>query len=165
MGKLSDFLASNKDADNEYQTLIENAKKEAREEGITSERARMSAIDQIAGNVSQELVHNAKYVEPINAEQLALMALQNGAVATATELNGEQPENGVQTDTTQPELAGGTATINMEQIAKMTADFITSNAAGIQSPAKNPLTGVPGTDSVITDQMAKDASASVSKYL
>ena len=38
MGKLSDFLASNKDANNEYQTLIENAKKDAREEGITSER-------------------------------------------------------------------------------------------------------------------------------
>lgn len=165
MGKLSDFLASNKDADNEYQTLIENAKKDAREEGITSERARMSAIDQIAGNVSQELVHNAKYVEPINAEQLALMALQNGAVATATQLNGEQPESGVQTDTTRTEQAGGTATINMELLAKMTADFITSNVAGIQSPAKNPLTGVPGTDSVITDQMAKDASASVSKYL
>lgn len=164
MGKLSDFLASNKDADNEYQTLIENAKKEAREEGITSERARMSAIDQIAGNVSQELVHHAKYVEPMNAEQLALTALQKGAAGTGVEPNSE-PENGIQADTAQLGQAGATANINMEQLARMTADFITSNAAGIQTPAKNPLTGVPGTDSAITDQMAKDASASVSKYL
>ena len=165
MGKLSDFLASNKDAANEYQTLIENAKKEAREEGTTSERARISAIDQIAGNVSQELVHHAKYVEPVNAEQLALMALQKGAVGTGTEPKGEQTETGTQTDTTQPGQAVGTANINMEQIARMAADFMTSNATSIQTPATNPLTGIPGTDRAITDQMAKDASASVSKYL
>ena len=110
-------------------------------------------------------MHHAKYVEPVNAEQLALMALQKGAVETGTEPKGEQTETGTQTDTTQPGQAVGTANINMEQIARMAADFITSNAASIQTPATNPLTGIPGTDRAITDQMAKDASASVSKYL
>lgn len=161
MGKLSDFLASNKDAANEYQTLIENAKKEAREEGVTAERARILAIDQIAGNIDKQLVHNAKYDKPVSAETLALEALKSGSVSKdATTPIGDQTERtaDVQEDTS-------VGSVNLEQLAKMAADYAISNVKDLQSPAKDPLTGASGQTGIAFDQMAKDASASVNKYL
>lgn len=163
MGKLSDFLASNKDANEEYETLIENAKKEAREEGVTDERNRISAIDQIAGNIAQELVHNAKYDNPVSAETLALEALKSGSFsqktpeATANQTDPESTENGAP--------AAGNGTVNLEQLAKMAADYAVSNATGLQCPAKDALTGLPGKAAAASDQMAKDASESIKKYL
>lgn len=174
MGKLSDFLASNADANNEHQALLEEAKKNAREEGIKAERARTEAIDQIAGNISADLVHDAKYVNPVTAEVLALSALQNGAVVTndgmaasvtktavpaiATEAAGEA-KNDVSVAPVET-----TGAVNVEQIAKMAADFVASNIHGVQTPAKNPLTGASGsTDDM--DAMAKNMSASISRYL
>lgn len=164
MGKLTDFLASNKDADNEYQTLIENAKKEARQEGVASERARISAIDEIAGNIARELVHNAKYVEPVSAETLALAALKNGAAANNA--GGEtEPGKAPEPDTLHDKPKVNAGTLNLEQLAKMAADYALSNAASLQSPAKNPLTGAAGSEGAAADSMAKDASTSIKKYL
>lgn len=161
MGKLSDFLASNKDANDEYQALIENAKKEAREEGVTAERARISAIDQIAGNIAQDLVHNAKYDKPVSAETLALEALKSGSIAQKTpeavEDQTGNSENG--------QIETGIGAVNLEQLAKMAADYAISNAKGLQSPAKDPLTGTSGKEGMAADQMAKDASESIKKYL
>ena len=161
MGKLSDFLASNKDANDEYQALVEKAKKEAREEGVTAERARISAIDQIAGNIAQDLVHNAKYDKPVSAETLALEALKSGSIAQKTPESVEDQtgnsENG-QTET-------GIGAVNLEQLAKMAADYAISNAKDLQSPAKDPLTGTSGKTGTAAEQMAKDASESIKKYL
>lgn len=161
MGKLSDFLASNKDANEEYQTLVENAKKEAREEGIAAERARISAIDQIAGNIAQELVHNAKYDKPVSAETLALEALKSGSFAQNLQASVE----GLDGNVTNSPADTGAGSVNLEQLARMAADYALSNAKGLQSPAKDPLTGASGGTGAASDQMAKDASESIKKYL
>lgn len=161
MGKLSDFLASNKDANDEYQALIENAKKEAREEGVTAERARISAIDQIAGNIAQDLVHNAKYDKPVSAEMLALEALKSGSIAQKT----PEPVEDQTGNSGNGQTETGIGAVNMEQLAKMAADYAISNAKGLQSPAKDPLTGASGKEGTAADQMAKDVSESIKKYL
>lgn len=161
MGKLSDFLASNKDANDEYQALIENAKKEAREEGVTAERARISAIDQIAGNIAQDLVHNAKYDKPVSAEMLALEALKSGSIAQKTPESVEDQTGNSGNGQTET----GIGAVNLEQLAKMAADYAISNAKDLQSPAKDPLTGASGKEGTEADQMAKDASESIKKYL
>lgn len=161
MGKLSDFLASNKDANDEYLALIENAKKEAREEGVTAERKRIEAIDQIAGNITSDVVNNAKYVEPMSAERLALEALKSGSLAQKPMENGSD-----QTTTSgKDETASGNGAVSLEQLAKMAADYAISNVTQLQSPAKDPLTGASGKTGTASDQMAKDASASINKYL
>lgn len=161
MGKLSDFLASNKDANDEYLALIENAKKEAREEGVTAERARISAIDQIAGNITSDVVNNAKYVEPMSAERLALEALKNGSLAQKPMENGSDQKQTSEKD----ETAAGNGAVSLEQLAKMAADYAISNVTQLHSPAKDPLTGASGKTGTASDQMAKDASASINKYL
>ncbi|MBO5155279.1 MAG: Clp protease ClpP [Eubacterium sp.] len=161
MGKLSDFLASNKDANEEYQALLEKAKKEAREEGVTAERARISAIDQIAGNIAQDLVHNAKYDKPVSAETLALEALKSGSIAQKTPESVEDQTGNVENSQTDT----GAGSVNLEQLAKMAADYAISNAKDLQSPAKDPLTGASGKEGTAADQMAKDASESIKKYL
>ena len=53
----------------------------------------------------------------------------------------------------------------MEQLAKMAADYAISNAKDLQSPAKDPLTGTSGKTGTAAEQMAKDASESIKKYL
>ncbi|MGN0337888.1 MAG: Clp protease ClpP [Lachnospiraceae bacterium] len=161
MGKLSDFLASNKDANEEYQELLEKAQNEAREEGVTAERARISAIDQIAGNIAQDLVHNAKYDKPVSAEMLALEALKSGSIAQKTPESVEDQTGNSENDQTDT----GIGAVNLEQLAKMAADYAISNAKGLQSPAKDPLTGASGKEGTAADQMAKDASESIKKYL
>lgn len=161
MGKLSDFLASNKDANDEYQALIENAKKEAREEGVTAERARISAIDQIAGNIAQDLVHNAKYDKPVSAEMLALEALKSGSIAQKT----PEPVEDQTGNSGNGQTETGIGAVNLEQLAKMAADYAISNAKGLQSPAKDPLTGASGKEGTAADQMAKDVSESIKKHL
>lgn len=110
MGKLSDFLASNPDANNEYQTLVENAVADARAEGAATERKRLEAIDQIADSISPDIVHRAKYVEPTNAETLALSALRDG---TLRHDDAAAPA----TDTSEPDTCTAhEAAVNMEQI-------------------------------------------------
>lgn len=161
MGKLSDFLASNKDANEEYLALIENARKEAREAGVNSERDRLSAIDQIAGNIDQSLVHNAKYDKPVTAETLALEALKQGSFIRSTKEDETQTASPKDDATPSSE----TAAVNLEQIAKMAADYAISNAAKLQSPAKDPLTGAASSSGAGSEQMAKDASESINKYL
>lgn len=163
MGKLSDFLASNRDANEEYETLIENAKKEAREEGVTAERNRISAIDQIAGNIAQELVHNAKYDKPVSAETLALEALKSGSFAQKTSEATDDQTDPAGKENGAPAACDGT--VNLEQLARMAADYAVSNARGLQSPAKDALTGLPEKAGAASDQMARDASESIKKYL
>lgn len=159
MGKLSDFLASNPDANSEYQTLVENAVADARAEGAATERKRLEAIDQIADSISPDIVHRAKYAEPTNAETLALSALRDGTL--------RHDDTAVPaTDASEPDTcAMREAAVNMDQMVKMVADYMASNASNLQAPPKDPLTGAAGTDKNAVEQMALDASASVGKYL
>ncbi|MBJ6362107.1 head maturation protease, ClpP-related [Paenibacillus sp. GCM10012307] len=47
------------------------------------ERLRLQAIDAIAANIDQELVNEAKYINPITAEQLAFKAMKEGKLLNA----------------------------------------------------------------------------------
>ena len=62
-----------------YNQIVKNARSEAQKEAQNSERARLSAIDEIASAIGDEkLVNEAKYGEnPMTAEQLAFKAVQN----------------------------------------------------------------------------------------
>ena len=63
----------------QYPDLVNQIKNEAKEEGVQEERTRIQAIEQISNSISSELVENAKYVNPVNAQQLAFNALQDAS--------------------------------------------------------------------------------------
>lgn len=56
-------------------------------EGVEEERNRIKAIEEIATNITPELVNKAKFEECINAEQLALEALKNNSLKGQEYLN------------------------------------------------------------------------------
>lgn len=58
---------------------IDQIKVTAKEEGITEERTRIQAIDNIADSVPGELVAKAKYTETMNASELALKVISDSA--------------------------------------------------------------------------------------
>ncbi|MHC1747443.1 MAG: head maturation protease, ClpP-related [Cellulosilyticaceae bacterium] len=62
-----------------YPNLVNQIRNEAKEEGEKGERERIKNIEKIATNISDELVAKAKFEEPMNAEKLAFMALQDDA--------------------------------------------------------------------------------------
>ncbi|BBF41996.1 prophage Clp protease-like protein [Lachnospiraceae bacterium KM106-2] len=74
---LEDVLKDHPEIKNEIDALKDTSKQEGKEEGAKAERERLQAIDNIANNISNELVNKAKYEEPISAEALALQAIQN----------------------------------------------------------------------------------------
>lgn len=49
------------------------------DEAVANERARMQQIDEIAGQLAPELVHEAKYDKPCSAQELAFRAMQQQA--------------------------------------------------------------------------------------
>lgn len=69
-----------------YPDLAQKIRDEAAREATEAENIRLKAIDEIAGQVSDELVQNAKYGEDrMTAETLALAAFRkNGLMARAT---------------------------------------------------------------------------------
>lgn len=59
---------------------------------VTSERERIKAIEEISATVSPDLVNKAKFEEPMNAENLALMALKANANLGTSFLQDRQQE-------------------------------------------------------------------------
>lgn len=92
---LSEFLAENPEA----QAEIDNVKAEARADGQKEERARMQSLDAIAGTVTTEMLHDAKYGEnPIDGPALAYQAMINGnkmAAAYMMDAKKDFEESGV----------------------------------------------------------------------
>lgn len=156
MGKLSDFLASNPDAKSEYQALIESEKKNAREEGVNEERARLEAIDQIASNIAVDAVNDAKYSNPVNAEELALSALKNGMFRQRESSGTENPDAPKENNTAVENSKDGI-------ISKMAQDYAESNVKDLQSPATNPMSGVKAGNHV--DDMSAKMADAITKYL
>lgn len=77
---LSEFLEENPEA----QAEIDTVKAEAKAEGQKEERARMQSLDAIAGTVTAEMLHDAKYGEnPVDGPALAYQALVSGKKAAA----------------------------------------------------------------------------------
>ena len=68
---------------------IQNA---AREEGRKEERERIKDIEAISNSIPQDLVKKAKFEEPVNAEKLAFMALQNDGKLAKTYLDNAQAD-------------------------------------------------------------------------
>lgn len=69
-----------------YPALVQQVKDSAALEGAKAENGRLMAIDEISGQISAEMVHEAKYGENrMTAESLALAAFRrNGIVAKET---------------------------------------------------------------------------------
>lgn len=76
----------------EIEQLVHAAEEKGREEGVKqgglAERDRMKAIDSIAASLPETMVSEAKYTNPVNAQELALAALQKNAKAGAAYLKG-----------------------------------------------------------------------------
>lgn len=64
---------------NEHPDLYNQVLNEGREAGISGERQRLQAIDEISGTLAPELVNKAKYEQPMMAQDLALEALKADA--------------------------------------------------------------------------------------
>ena len=103
-----------------YPELMEQARAEAfdagKAEGAADERARLEGIDTIASTIADKaLVHDAMYGDnPLNAEQLALKALQQQAkigntmlqnMAADTVDSGVNAVNAVPAQTAEPSAA------------------------------------------------------------
>lgn len=71
----------------QYPDLVNQIENEAREKGASGERERIQNIEKIAANISDELVQKAKFEEPMNAEKLAFMALQDDKNKASNFLN------------------------------------------------------------------------------
>lgn len=94
-----------------YPDLMEQARAEAfdagKAEGVAAERARLEGIESIENSIQdKDLIHDAKYGDtPLQAEQLALKALQKqsalGAV-TIQNLQADTKESGVEGVTATP---------------------------------------------------------------
>lgn len=63
----------------QYPDLVNQIRNEGKEEGIQSERARIQGIEQISNSIPAEMVEDAKYTNPMNAQELAFNALQDAA--------------------------------------------------------------------------------------
>lgn len=86
--------------------LVAEIQNAAKEEGKKEERARIKDIEDISNSIPQDLVKKAKFEEPVNAEKLAFMALQNDGKLGKTYLNNaeaDQKESGTSEVTATPQ--------------------------------------------------------------
>lgn len=93
----------------EHPNLVAEIQNVAKEEGRKEERARIKEIEEISNSISAELVKKAKFEEPVNAERLAFLALQNNAQ------NGKKYLNDAMDDAN---LSGGEAVTPSPEIPK-----------------------------------------------
>ena len=82
-----------------YPELVNQIEAAAREagqtDGVNAERARMQGIEAIENAIAdKDLIHNAKYKEPLTAEQLAFKAMQAQAAIGATMLSKIEADAG-----------------------------------------------------------------------
>ena len=85
---LEEFLAANPEAQAELDQRIEAATKDAvdaaREEGVTAERERMKALDEIAHGVTAEALADAKYGDVCDAKELSYRAMMDEKLRMAS---------------------------------------------------------------------------------
>lgn len=95
-----------------YPDLMEQARAEAfdagKAEGVVAERERLQGIESIENSIQdKDLIHDAKYGDaPLNAEQLALKALQKQSALGVTmlqDLKQDTEDSGVNSVTANPE--------------------------------------------------------------
>ncbi len=86
---LEEILNEHPEVQNEINTLQVTA----RQEGVTEERNRLQAIDNIAGSVPKDLVNKAKYTEAITASELALQVITANAASGNKYFNDALKDN------------------------------------------------------------------------
>ena len=96
INSVADLQAQFPEFMNQYKAEIENSAKEA---GAEAERARIKAIDEMKGKVTDDLLNKAKYETFATAESVAMEAIQSGAFINSAVLNAIKeettPQNGV----------------------------------------------------------------------
>ena len=108
--------------------LIEN---NAKEQGIVAERQRIQDIEKISNTIPEELVNEAKFVKPVDAKELAFLALQKTAKL------GKEYLNNVTDDTTSSGADDVTAAIEAPKPEKpKTVQDKIKNMASIGSSDK-----------------------------
>lgn len=81
---LQEIMAEHPEISNEIEEMTAAARAEGLAQGIAQERERMNSLDAIAGRVSAEALHEAKYgEEPIDGKTLAFKAMQEDAAKGA----------------------------------------------------------------------------------
>lgn len=68
-------IVTYEDIKNNHPEIFEKIKNEGHDEGVMEENDRIKKIDNIAQIGMEELIHNAKYKEPMNAGELAIAIL------------------------------------------------------------------------------------------
>lgn len=87
---LDEFLAENPDARAEVDAVSASAKAE----GTKAERERLRSLDAIAGTVSSDMMHDAKYGEnPVDGPALAYQAMVNGDKLAAAYMNSAKEDS------------------------------------------------------------------------
>lgn len=102
--------------------IINQLEASAREEGAKNERQRIQEIEQISNSIALEIVNKAKFEEPIDAKELAFMALQddkNRAQNFLANLNQDDEESGVDNV-----AVGGTEPTKAEQAQAKINQFV-----------------------------------------
>ena len=107
---LEEMYAEYPELKNEVDALIQNAREEgvqdAKNEGIAAERARLHDLDELTAGIPHDMLYDAKYGNPINAEQLAYQALKQDGIRAAQYLENivkDSKESGVNDIGVQPE--------------------------------------------------------------
>lgn len=84
MEETGETILTVKDLEAKYPNLVQKIQLEAAEE----ENKRLKAIDEISGQISEEMVHSAKYGEnQLTAKELALAAFKQNGIMAAKALN------------------------------------------------------------------------------
>ena len=99
-----------------YPTLVQQIINSARLEATNEERNRLQAIDEIAATLTDEIVNEAKYVNPVTAEALALQALKtNSQIGNKVLTNMVTEIENSGADGLKPDANAGIGTLNEDQ--------------------------------------------------
>lgn len=86
---LSEAYETNPELQSEVDHLVDEAVKKA----VDAERQRIKSIDSIKAHIPTEMVEDAKYIHPVNAQDLALKVLQKDALNAAGYLTKAQEDS------------------------------------------------------------------------
>lgn len=94
---LSEAYETNPELQDEVEHLVDDAVAKATQkavkEAVDAERKRIKAIDSIQSHIPADMVEDAKYINPVNAQDLALKVLQKDALNASEYLTNAQEDS------------------------------------------------------------------------
>lgn len=123
----ADVVKEHPEIADEVNSMISDAEKR----GAEQERSRIQKIDNIAGAIGSSLAMDAKYDNPVTAEQLALKAIQNNKKlgdAYMKDALKDSADSGVDDVTTDPEEDS----VNDEKLADIAAEAANRKRRGVK---------------------------------